>query len=129
MRRVGDREPLAGDGVAEIVVVVVVVLDVVVVVVVLDERRAKEEAVARIEDGCVGMGRQEAEGVISAAVLNIIIISYWEITDGFIADGFGVSAKIYESDEESGEWVIHLGVEDDGRSQLEPGFGNAFESG
>lgn len=70
MRRVCDREPLAGDGVAEIVVVVavvlIVVLNVVLNVVAVDERRAKEETVEGIEDGCVGMGRQEAEGVISA---------------------------------------------------------------
>ncbi|XXG70427.1 hypothetical protein AAC387_Pa06g3193 [Persea americana] len=69
------------DGVAEVAVVVVV-----------DERRAEEETVTRIEDGCVGgIGGQEAKGVISAAVL---IISYGEITDGFIADGSRVSVKI-----------------------------------
>ena len=81
-----ERDPLAGDGVADVVVVVSHIIG---------SRRAEEEAMARVEDGCVGMGGQEAEGVIGAGALASCC---WEV---MISDGFFACGETNASDEES----------------------------
>lgn len=113
MRRVGDREPLAGDGVAEKVFVLSAV----------GGRRGEEdEAITRIDDAFGGMGGQEAEGRICVGL--IIIISYWEVMGGSRS-----SERSLHLDEESRERRFGFGVEDDGGNQTVPSFGHRFESG